>query len=54
MTLGQQVVEGAHKVQALTSDRRCQEDGRQAVGVHVARTRDHVILRPYLHKRAQM
>ncbi len=45
---GQQAVEEPDEVQPLASDAGGEEDGRQAVSVHVTRTRQRVLHRPHL------
>ena len=43
LTLGQQVVEDTDKVQACSSDAGGEEDGSQAVSVHMSSTGQHII-----------
>lgn len=43
LALRQQVVEEAHQVQPAAGDGGSEEDGRQAVGVHVARAEKDVV-----------
>ncbi len=48
LALGQEVVEDAYKVQAGACDTGGEEDGCQAVRVHVARTGQHIVPAPHL------
>lgn len=48
VALRQQVVEKAYEVQPHACDRGGEEDGRQAVGMHVPRTRQHIVTGAHL------
>ena len=53
LTLGQQVVEDTDKVQACSSDAGGEEDGSQAVSVHVSGTGQYIVPAAHLLSKQQ-